>query len=459
MRQVPNGTESLLYSNAVSNHEGPLDSVIDLADSASHALRLDPECKPSFNSVMFRDQYQEFDRKYVTRGRFGFELDPAPSGPMLREQPQLNCIVPRIGLAPEEDAESHETIETSSDQGPNSFSSPPSITKIFIEFNDSDNDAHTDVSSPPQDETIPTAIDDGGTSVLRKRKRDCEGPITQVATSDDDLFEESIYYPAAHLFAAWKSTGHFPDVSPPISSKIPSSTIPRYRGKDRAFMQIAEILINQLILQTQSSTENTDILDLYNYQIPTGAHSEDQYAFRDVIQRIFPLSEQCSLGQYANIEREIYETRTFGAHPPQKGKTTILKPKSLGTSRKSLLKLQTPYACVRRNQSSIDLLASALQFWEELGLEPSYESKDISAIYIFPDGEKMQHGVEMFSRMMGNTYQSCKLGSHNDLFLSVGGYHGGFVPFPLRGEHAFEVIRELGASCEKLGKSSPQSKH
>lgn len=454
MRQVPNDTESLLYSNSVSNHEGPLDSVIDLADSASHALRLEPECKPSFNSVMFRDQYQEFDRKYVIRGRFGFELDPAPSGPMLREQPQFNCIVPRIGLVPEEDADSHETIDTSSDQGPNPFSSPASITNNSVEFYASDNDAHTDVSSPPQDETIPTATGDGGTSVSRKRKRDSVGPITHVTTSDDDLFEESIYYPAAHLFVA--CTSHCPDVSPRISLQIPSSMIPRYRGKDRAFMQIAEILINQLILQTQSSTENTDILDLYNYQIPTGAQSEEQYAFRDVIQRIFPLSEQCSLGQYANIERDIYETRTFGAHPPQKGKTIIPKPKSPGTSRNSLLKLQTPYACVRRNQSSIDLLASALQFWEELGLEPSYESKDISAVYIFPGSEKMQHGVEMFSRMMGNTYQSCKLGSHNDLLLPAGGYHSAFVPFPLRGEQAFEVIRELGASCEKLGMYSPE---
>lgn len=451
MRQVRNDTESLLYPNAVSNHEGPLDSVIDLADSASHALSLDPECKPSFNSVMFRDQYQEFDRKYVILGRFGFELDPAPSGPMLRKQPQLNSVVPRIGLAPEEDAESHETIETLSDQGSNPFLSAASTTNNSIEFYESDHDAHTDVSSPPQDATIPTATDEGGTSVSRKRKRDCEGPITQVTTSDDDLFEESIYYPAAHLFAARTSTSHFPDVSPCISLQIQNSTIPRYRGKDRAFMQIAEILINQLILQTQSSTENTDTLDLYNYQIPTGAQSEEQYAFRDVIQRIFPLSEQCSLGQYANIEREIYETRTFGAHPPQKGKNIILKPKSPGTSRNSLLKLQTPYACVRRNQSSIDILASALQFWEELGLEPSYESKDISAVYLFPGGEKMQHGVEMFSKMIGNTYQSCKLGSHNDLSLPVGGYHSGFVPFPLRGEHALEIIRELGASCEKLG--------
>lgn len=122
MGQVPNDTESLLYSDLVSKHEGPLDSVIDLDDSASHALRLDPESKTSFNSVMFRDQFQEFDRKYVIRGRFGFELDPAPSGSMLREQPELNRTVPRIGLALEEDTESHETIETS-DQGANPSSS------------------------------------------------------------------------------------------------------------------------------------------------------------------------------------------------------------------------------------------------------------------------------------------------------------------------------------------------
>lgn len=231
--------------------------------------------------------------------------------------------------------------------------------------------------------------------------------------------------------------------------------MPRYRGKDRAFMQIAEILINQLILQTQPSPEITNFRDLCNCQVPTGAKSEDQYAFRDIIQRIFPLSEQCSLGQYANIEREIYETRTYGANPPQKGKAIILKPKSPETSRNSLLKLQTPYACVRRNQISIDLLASALQFWEELGLEPSYESKNISAVYIFPRGENMQHGVEMFSRMMGNTYQSCKLGSHIDFFLPIGGYHSGLVPLSLSSKDNFELIRKLGASCEKLGTFSP----
>lgn len=426
--------------------------MIELAGSASHALRLDPEGRTSFDSVLFRDQFQEFDRKYVIRGRFGFELDPAPSGPMLREQPQMNRIVPRIGLAPEEDTESHETIETSSGQGSNPFSSSASTTNSSKEFYDTDNDAYTDVSSPPQDETILTATDDGGTSVSRKRKRDCEGPITQLSTSDDDLFEESVYYPAAHLFEACTSTSNFLDVSPCISLQIPSSTIPNYRGKDRAFMQIAEILINQLILQTQETPQNTYVQNLFNYQIP---QSEDQYAFRDVIQQIFPLSEHCSLGQYTNIDREIYETRTFGAQPPQKGKTTTLKPRSPGASRSSLLKLQTPYACVRRNQSSIELLASALQFWEELGLEPSYESKDISAVYIFPSGENMQHGLEMFSRMMGNTYQSCKLGSHSDLSLPIKGYHSGLVPFTLHSKRAFEVIRELGASCEKLGTYSP----
>lgn len=455
MRQVLNETESLLYSNAVSKHEGPIDSMINLADSASHALRLGPEGRTSFDSVIFRDQFKEFDRKYLIRGRFGFELDPAPSGPLLREQPQLNRIIPRIGLAPEEDTESHETIETSSDQGSNPFSSSALNTNNSTEFYGTDNDAHTDVSSPPQDETVPTATDEGGTSLSRKRKRDFEGPVTQLSTSDDDLFEESIFYPAAHLFAACTSTSDFPDVSQCISLQSPSSTIPNYRGKDRAFMQIAEILINQLILQTQSPPENTNLRSFYNYQILTGAQSEDQYAFRDVIQRIFPLSQQCSLGQYVNIEREIYETRTFGAQPPQKGKNITPKPRSPGTSRNSLLKLQTPYACVRRNQSSIDLSASALQFWEELGLEPPYESKDISAVYIFPSGENMQHGVEMFSRMLGNTYQSCKLGSHSEFFLPIGGYHGGLVPFPLHSEHAFEVIRELGASCEKLGTYSP----
>ena len=198
---------------------------------------------------MFRDQFKEFDRKYVIRGRFGFELDPAPSGPLLREQPQLNHIIPRIGLAPEEDTESHETIESSSDQGSNPFS--PSALNInnSTEFYGTDYDAHTDVSSPPQDETIPTTADDGGTSVSRKRKRDCEGPVNQLSTSDDDLFEESIFYPAAHLFVPCTSTSDFPEVSPCISLQIPSSTVPNYRGKDRAFMQIAEILINQIIHQ------------------------------------------------------------------------------------------------------------------------------------------------------------------------------------------------------------------
>ncbi len=423
----------------------------ELFNPSTHPSRPEGEAKSTFDAVLFRDQFQEFDGKYVIRGRFGYEHDSAPVGPMVREH--LNSdrrIIPRIGLAHEEDTESQETIETSYDQGamrPIALSA--SLANKSTELDHTDDDANTDVSSPLQGEAIYAPVEDNGMPESRKRRRDQEEPITHSSPcSVDDQIEESIYYPGAHLFAASSKTGL--DMSLGAWSQILDSNTPYYYGKDRAFIQVAQILVDQLILQTEQPLENAQISEVYNYQSPAGAPNQDHHAFRDIIWRIFPLSEPCNLGQYASIEREIYEARNFGTQHPQKVKSLPPKPKSPGTTRNSLVKSQTPYACVRRNQTSIDLLASALRFWEELGLEPSHESKNISAFYIFPAGDNTKHGVEMFSRMIGNTYQNCKLGIHAD-FSDLGNYPKGLVPVSMLSESIVRVILQLTTTCEKLG--------
>lgn len=320
----------------------------------------------------------------------------------------------------------------------------------------------TDVSNSVHGDATSKAMEDAGTPVSRKRKRDQEETVIHPVTpqfsdssvaADDSKGEENISYPALDLFV--RNSGTFLDESPSVWSQILDSNMSNYYGRhpalgqvNRTFMQVAQILVDQLILQTEPSSENPRFSEAFNYQAPCRERNQHQSAFRDTVLRFFPRSEQCTLGQYVNSERELFDL----PRQSQKEKAILSTPKGTGISRNSPIKLQAPYTCVRRNQTMMDLLAPALHFWEELGLGPAHESKDVTAFYIFSASNNIQHGVEMFSKMMGNTYQSCKLGTHDEA-SDLSDYLSGLVPVSMHGDYtASRIDEELRKSCEKLGR-------
>lgn len=447
MDGVADDPKSLKSPRSNSPYEGPLTSVID---SNGESTLPEEDQRASFGSVLFREKLREFDNKYVTQGRFGYELEAVPSSPRLRGHQRRNeRMIPRVGLADEEDLESYETSETAPDEEPH----------------DTVDGTATDVSNPPQDDVMSKAMEDAETPVSRKRKRDEEESIIHPVTpqfsdssgaADDRNGEDNLSYPVFDLFV--RGSGTFLDESPSFWSQILDSNIcnyhdrhPALRQADRKFMQVAQILVDQLILQTEPSSENPRFSEVFSYQASSREHNVDQGPIRDTVLRFFPRSEKCTLGQYVNAERENFDLQSTVSRQLQKEKAILSTPKGTGISRHSLIKLQPPYTCVRRNQTMMDLLAPALHFWEELGLEPAHENKNVTAFYIFSASNNIQHGVEMFSKMMGNTYQGCKLGTHDEA-SDLSGYLNGLVPVSMHGDYAaVRIDEELQKTCEKLG--------
>lgn len=464
-----NGTsddpKSWKSGRSMSPYEDPLTPVID---SNPQSTLLHDERKVSFRSVLFREKLREFDDKYVTQGRFGYELEGVPLSPGIREQQRRNeRIIPRVGPAHEEDLESYETSETGPDEGNLLPMCGVSLkSNALIEPDDSVDGTSTDESNPLQEDVMSKAMEEAETPVSRKRKRDQEESIVHPATpqlsdssvaADDCKGEENMSYPTLDLFG--RKSGTFLDEPPSFWSHILGSDIFNQRDRhptlgqvNRTFMQVAQILVEQLILQTEPSSENFRFSEAFNYPPPCRERNQDQIALRDIVLQFFPRSEQCTLAQYVNAGRENLELPSTASRQSQKEKGILSTPKGTGISRNSLTKLQAPYTCVRRNQAMMDLLAPALHFWEELGLGPAHECKDVTALYIFSASNNIQHGVKMFSKMMGNTYQGCKLGTHDEA-SGVSGYLGGLVPVSVHGDYsAGGIDEELQKSCEKLGR-------
>ena len=113
----------------------------------------------------------------------------------------------------------------------------------------------------------------------------------------------------------------------------------------------------------------------------------------------------------------------------------------------NLWQMPSPHFALKRYESKLSILPSAVTFWESLGLGPSEGSKDINAICVFPDFPGMADSMLVFTDRMRSVYESFKLGSFNRL-PTTNDITDGLVPFDVG--KTLEPVREsssiLGAS-------------
>lgn len=294
--------------------------------------------------------------------------------------------------------------------------------------------------------------------ISRKRKREQEettktetplfsdcSPISDVPKLDHFLSSPSkdIFAPSTgsifkSSIAAWSRKLH------PMPSK--------YSGNDRKFIQVAQILAEQVILQTDFTTNPPEATKPFYNRLLWEKTDTDEDLLRDTMGRLFPQSEICSLKQYADIGKGATES-TQGVSIGRLQKEHSFKPKTRPSpkAQPNLFQLEAPYTCIRRNQTSMDVLPSALLFWEELGLGPSHGEKNIVTLCMCPEIDYVQQGAKTFLGMLGSAYQSCKLGSHTQ-FPDTTGYSDGIVPVYINDGSFVSFIKELDRVCEKLGK-------
>lgn len=79
--------------------------------------------------------------------------------------------------------------------------------------------------------------------------------------------------------------------------------------------------------------------------------------------------------------------------------------------RSSLVQISPPHVELRRNDTKLSVLPSAVDFWEILGLGPSQGPKDVHSVCVFPNIDGMADSAGVFLDRLRSVYLSLKLGS------------------------------------------------
>lgn len=332
----------------------------------------------------------------------------------------------------------------------------------MTESETTDDDYMTDASESMEDDPIETSTNEEVVllSPLKRKRSPGETILSHANTphgfnlSGADLSAPALSDPSLCMFS-WDSD-HELEGSPAYFLQNLKPETSKYHGNDRDFMRIAQLVIEQLSLGTDSLSDIARSLESPYYQSIIGGIKAVKDPLQTVVRQIFPQSEQWNLHQLVTSEREAREPlegiikETSLSRASQK--ENVLMPKLPGSPGHFNVSfpLSYPFARIRRNQKPIDIAGSALQFWEELGLEPAHGTKNILALYIYPAVYSIRERLCAFATMIGSSYQNCKLGTHESI-SNLAGYPNGLVPVLSGNGSIAEKAAQLNLLCEKLG--------
>ena len=224
---------------------------------------------------------------------------------------------------------------------------------------------------------------------------------------------------------------------------------PSFTGRDQIFIQVAQVVASQAVSGfLRSQTNVSGEASLVVQSIPDQSL---QNTMTDLLSAFFPTNKRCSLKEYASLgeKNPANVSREQVALNQRSLKPTHTSGGPTGTAQ-LIFKLDSPYTRVRRNGISTEISASALSFWEELSLGPSYDTKDIDAFCLCPRNRFIEEGVMTFLNMIKGAYQSCNLGSH-DLGTSLTDYSKRLITTPIDAMKPDKFLEDIAATCEGLG--------
>ena len=424
----------------------------------------------SFDSVAFEERLKDFDSKYVYRGKYDFENLHSQEIAEIKDNPVVDGFaLPRLHFSQSKDPilstcdnrkapDQHSERRLSQESRViGSCSSQPDYTD---REDSSDASMRSENSPAPND---PEKAFGSSISSPRKRKREqwtqynqptalfLSGSVPVLSPNDVDpapSTSNSVVDSASPAVPIKAENQFSPTL---VYGKIESLT---YIGNDNAFIQTAQVLADQVILESDAPFEPPS-MTTREIQLPrnsVGSRFNDPLS--QIISRIFPHCKNCDLKSYTALYGSKSDTRDYRASTMGQvsNRTNIVQTaRSLKPLQSNIFKLEAPYTCVRRAGTLIEVSSSALTFWEELGLAPAYGTKDVSAFCIFPAHEYIQDGVRTFLSMMSSAYQSCKLGSHDKGSLYPE-YFEGLVPVAVNGLGVGKALQEISSACERFGK-------
>lgn len=266
----------------------------------------------------------------------------------------------------------------------------------------------------------------------------------------ESVDEKETVAPAESLFSPRDSTRANPCFDIELETS-PLSYAANFIENERRFIQVAQLVTDQALYGPSISQGPFDSSPEPRLIDMTGLDPQLKAIMAKLSARCCKTSKQCVLKEFVDLDDQDLASTLRDQTPLQQRTQKPLYPSRASLlAGQSIIKLPSPQTCVQRTGTSIDIAASALRFWEELSLGPSYDSKDITAFCVYPADYSAEQGVTTFLNMMKGAYQSCNLGLH-ELGSGLSEHSSGLAPVPMPDGRIEGSLSKFYTGCGDFG--------
>jgi mediator of RNA polymerase II transcription subunit 13 len=198
-------------------------------------------------------------------------------------------------------------------------------------------------------------------------------------------------------------------------------------SSDEDYVEIAQILTEQavsgsLVLNSRSAFD-TELQEKRRGVSRAARHAIQ--CLRSVLPSSLESATQCLFKPFLEIQDVPLLSQPTRMQARPMGQEQLVRP--------NLFPIAAPHVEVRRNETKLSVLPSAVTFWETLGLSPSEGAKDIQAVCLFPDWSGMADNMSEFVDRVQSMYESLKLGTFEVLkeewSETSNSLYGGSLPY------------------------------
>ncbi|KAL8801668.1 MAG: hypothetical protein Q9182_004305 [Xanthomendoza sp. 2 TL-2023] len=239
----------------------------------------------------------------------------------------------------------------------------------------------------------------------------------------------------------------------------PADLHSNYHGTDQHFIQVAQLVTDQTILRTGVFQLPLELTGSAYELRPTDESKSPISLDHEIIAEICHDVKPCDLKRYHELDlsvaSDLSQKTTSLQDDSERRRQAVLQSRDSKSQNEAIYETQTPYLHVQRGQDAVNIAPPSLYFWEELGLAPSQQRKDVMAFCIYPDHRILRDAASRFMTTMQSSYQNCKLGSHRDGIGVSRKYVEGLVPVPIARTDAGTFWDSLYKASDHLGSEIP----
>ena len=323
---------------------------------------------------------REIDKKYSSQGRFAFSVERIPSKESaVHEAHQTAAGIPQLGMLDGSASDTEESLE----QG-------LLVLKYLRTYANNPTESSETPGTSSRDD--PMEVDDDDLKGVIQ-------PTINVRHEHEQVVDNCVLPPLQYLVADTDSQRL--DVSFLQGEDSSKWSVP----DERLLIQVAQLVMDHAIGR-QPLCKDPE-LSAHNPFLYYDTTSHFLEIVRDFMLGALPHSGIRTLTEVAQPKAEHVNKGQSHSDPPL------------------IQLLDHPFTLIKRIDTSMDILPSALSFWEELGLQPASGSKDVLGVCIAPDLKTSKHlwkPIRTFLEMMTDAYQACNLGTHEILKHEDGEY-------------------------------------